>query len=347
MKNKKRKWPAIVLTVILLPVLAFVLLCVSRINRHINDYHYDPELPKPGVSVDLKYDDAGTDLYIRWCNLLDGIQTSAWKAPEEIVKKPLKVTARDGYEIGGYIQEPTGCEGEKLPTMLYCHGGAFFLTMMNCQLDIGAYYADALHCRVLLPEYHTSLDAPYPTPVYDCYDTLQWIAESGQADTDRVMIYGDSAGGCLAAEVTLLCCDEGLLQPVCQMLIYPVTDTSQEYSSLTEFEYAVWPREANLRMWKVYLDSITPTAADYAVPMLREDFAGVPKAYVEAAEKDTLCDQDAAYAEKLRAGGVDVTFRTVEGAYHGFDGPVENSFVQRILKERVNWLQAALDGIRE
>lgn len=345
MKKTKRKWPFLVLAVILLPILVFALLCVSRINRHINDYDYDPELPKPAVGVDMKYDDAAADLYIRWCNLLDGIQISMWKAPEGIVKKPLRVSARDGFEIGGYILEPEGCEGEILPTMLYCHGGAFFLTMMSCQLDMGAYYADALHCRVVLPEYRSSLDAPYPTPVYDCYDTLQWIAESGETDTDRVMIYGDSAGGCLAAEVTLLCCDEGLLQPACQMLIYPVTDTSQEYSSLTEYEYATWPREANLRMWKVYLNGLAPTAEDYAVPMLREDFDGMPKAYVEAAEMDTLCDQDIAYADRLRAGSVDVTFRTVEGAYHGFDGPVENPFVQRVLKERVSWLRAVLDEI--
>ena len=129
------------------------------------------------------------------------------------------------------------------------------------------------------------------------------------------------------------------------MLIYPVTDTSQEYSSLTEYEYATWPRESNLRMWKVYLNGLAPTAEDYAVPMLREDFDGMPKAYVEAAEMDTLCDQDIAYADRLRAGSVDVTFRTVEGAYHGFDGPVENPFVQRVLKERVSWLRAVLDEI--
>lgn len=343
---KGRKWRrfAVIMALILLPVLALALLCLGRINWAVNQYDYDPELPRPAIGIDFKYEDVGTDLYIRWCNLFDNFQTSRWKAPEGIVRKPLQVTARDGYEIGGYILEPEGCEGETLPTMLYCHGGGFFLTMMNCQLDLGAFYADALHCRVVLPQYRTSLDDPYPTPVHDCYDTLKWIAESEETDLDRVMIYGDSAGGCLAAEVTLLCCDEKLLQPACQMLIYPVTDTSQDYPSITAYENATWPREANLHMWKIYLNGLTPTATDYAVPMLREDFAGMPKAYVEAAEMDILCDQDAAYAEKLQNGGVDVTFRTVEGAYHGFDGPVQNSFVQRILKERIEWLRSVLDA---
>ena len=343
MKKTRRKWPAVVLTLIFLPILVFALLCMSRINRKINDYNYHPDLSRPGVSVDLKYDDIVTDSYIRWCNLLDNTLTALWKAPEGIVKRQLQVSTRDGYEIGGYILEPAGCEGEALPAMLYCHGGGFFLTMMNCQLDLGAIYADALHCRVVLPQYRTSLDDPYPTPVYDCYDTLRWLAESGEVDPDRIMIYGDSAGGCLAAEVTLLCCDESLLKPACQMLIYPVTDTAQDYPSLTAYEHAAWPREANQRMWKVYLNGFTPNAADYAVPMLREDFTGVPRAYVEAAEMDTLCDQDIAYAGKLSDGGVETTLRIVEGAYHGYDGDVNNSFVQQIVKERIAWLQAALD----
>ena len=345
MKKIKQKWLVIVLALILIPILFFVLLCISRINRDVNKYAYNPELPRPGIGVAFDHDDLGTDLYIRWCNLLDNAQTSLWKAPAGVVKKPLKVTARDGYRIGGYILEPEGCEGEILPTMLYCHGGGFFLTMMNPQLDLGAVYAEKLHCRVVIPQYRTSLDNPYPTPVHDCYDTLKWIAESGETDLDRVILCGDSAGGCLAAEVTLLCCDEGLLQPACQMLIYPVTDTSQEYPSLKTYEHTTWTREANLRMWKVYLDDFAPDKTDYAVPMLREDFAGMPKAYVEAAEMDALCDQGIAYAGKMKNAGVDVTLKTIKGAYHGFDNTVNNPFVQKVVEQRIEWLREALDKV--
>ncbi len=329
--------------VILLPILLFSLLCVCRINTHVVDYPYDPAFPKPGPAVNFKYDDAAADLYIRWCNLLDNGMTAAWKAPEGVVKKALHVTAQDGYSVGGYLLEPVGCEDEVLPTILYCHGGGFFLTMMNAQLDIGAVYAEALHCRVFLPQYRTSLDWPYPTPLNDCYDTLRAIAASPLTDLSCVMIYGDSAGGCLAAEVTHRCCDEGLLTPAAQMLIYPVADRAQHYPSLTEYENATWPREANIRMWKLYLNGYEPTAADYAVPMEHESFPAYPPTYVEAAQMDILCDQDIAYAGKMKAAGADVTLVQIPGAYHGFDGDVNNAAVRSVIDSRIAWLWDALE----
>ena len=344
MKKVSKRPVIIACSILLILILIFAILFVSRINWAGRDYTYSPELPNPGVGIDFKYDDVLADLYIRWCNAYDNMLTSLWKAPKGVVKKPLRVTMRDGVTIGGYILEPEDGTGEKLPTMLFCHGGGFFLTMMNSQLDIGAIYADQLHCRVILPQYRTSLDHPYPTPVYDCYDVLRWIADSADADLDRIMIYGDSAGGCLAASVTQMCCDEKLLQPCCQMLIYPVTDTAQHYSSLTIYENATWTRESNIRMWKLYLSGYEPSEEDYAVPMLRENYDGIPKAYIEGAEMDTLYDQAMAYAEKMRAAGVDVTTETVEGAYHGYDGATQNPFVQKALQNRIDWLKAVLSG---
>ncbi len=344
MKKPQHRWWIPFAAVILLPILIFALVCVCRINRHVRDYPYAPELPQPGPSVDFKYDDAFADLYIRWCNLLDNGMTAAWRAPEGVVKKDLRVTTQDGRTIGGYLLEPEGCENETLPAMLFCHGGGFFLTMMNSQLDAGAVYARELYCRVYLPQYRTSLDAPYPTPLNDCYDTLRQIAGSPLTDTERVMIYGGSAGGCLAAEVTHRCCNEGLLMPLAQMLIYPVTDRAQHYPSLIEYQYATWPREANIRMWKLYLDGYEPTAADYAVPMEHESFPPYPKTYLEAAEMDILCDQDLAYAGKMKEAGVEVALQTVPGAYHGYDGDVTNSLVRRMLDLRVAWLRELLDA---
>lgn len=343
MNKRVMKGILIGIAIILVPILLFVGVMLTRVNRAQWDYAYNTELPKPGIGVDLNHDDIFTDLYIRWCNLVNGIQSSQWKAPEGITKLPLSVTARDGATIGGYVLVPSGCEDETLPTMLYCHGGGFFLSLMSCQLDLAAVYTEELHCRVVLPEYRTALDHPYPVPVQDCFDTLKFIASDSKTDTDRVLIYGDSAGGCLAASVTQMCCEEQLLKPAAQMLIYPVTDTAQDYPSLISYEHATWSREANVRMWKVYLGGKKPTENDYAIPMLHSSCAGLPQAWVETAEMDTLCDQGAAYANKMMSDGVPVTLRNVEGAYHGYDGSVGNSFVRRMLDERIEWLRTVLE----
>ena len=100
-------------------------------------------------------------------------------------------------------------------------------------------------------------------------------------------------------------------------------------------------------MWKVYLRGLEPTAEDYAVPMLREDFEGLPKAFVEVAEMDALADQGLAYAQKMREDGVDVKLRIIGGAYHGYDGDVSNPFVQAMIKARIEWLAEALSAVED
>lgn len=335
---KKRAILWIVPVAVLVPILVFASVWVSRINRHVNDYTYHPALDTPGPGVDMQYDDVFGIAYLRWCNLLNDAQCAVWHAPDGVSERALSVTTRDGAQIGGHILEPVGTADETLPTILYCHGGAFFLTMMPFQLDHAAAYAEALHCRVLVPQYRLAPDHPYPTPVNDCYDTLQAAILNGSADVNHITILGDSAGGCLATEVTRMCLDEKLVTPVAQLLIYPVTDTDQTYASLTSYAYAPWPMEANRTMWKLYLNGYDPTDHDYAVPMLREDFNGFPPTYVEAAEIDILCDQDLAYADKMAAAGVDVTKVLVPGAYHGYDGNLQNTFVREQLNARIEWL---------
>ena len=59
---------------------------------------------------------------------------------------------------------------------------------------------------------------------------------------------------------------------------------------------------------------------------------------------DILCDQGEAYGEKLQKAGVDVTMQKVPGAYHGYDGDVNNPYVRQMIDLRISWLRDALAG---
>ena len=119
---------------------------------------------------------------------------------------------------------------------------------------------------------------------------------------------------------------------------------SFDTETLTEYEHATWSREANLNMWKLYLDGREASALPYAVPMLMENYKNFPPVYIEPSEMDTLRDQAIAYAEKMRTHGVDVTETVIEGAYHGFDGNMDSELVKRTLEARVNWLKTIENG---
>ncbi len=359
MKNNMRKLLFAGLVVVLQPVMLLCMTCLRRINRRALKYPYNKELPKPGIGVELKYRDKINDLFIHWTNLVNNVGTRKWKVPAGILKAKVSLEMRDGVSIPAYVISTEGSENETLPVIVDYHGGGFFLTLMDFQLELAAFYAKELHCRVVIPQYRTALKHPFPTPLYDCFDTLKLVTADERTDPKRIVILGDSAGGCLAAAVCQMCKDEGEIEPAGQLLIYPVTDISPDYPSLKEYEFATWTTAANERMWEIYLkgmdteeiiagsdellhsifEGVHVKEPGYAIPMLRKSCEGLPKAFVEVAEMDSLCDQGIAYANKLKADGVEVFTTKVPGAYHGYDGSVSNPFVQRMLEERIRWMK--------
>lgn len=307
-------------------------------------YQYHSELRGPGFGVDITNDGPLMRLFIRWNTLVNNILCNGWTAPKGVKKSRVAIQVRGDAKINAWLLEPEG-NSDRLPGILYCHGGAFFMPIMPSSLALAAHYVQKLGCRVIMPQYRLTPKHSYPTPLDDCYDTLACLirqAEAWKLDLDQLIIYGESAGGCLAAEVMHRCRDNALAKPVGQMLIYPVTDCFGNYPSLTEYQFAAWSQKANETMWKLYLPFTLVEEMGDAVPMERENFQSLPLTYVEAAEIDILCDQGIAYAEKMRQSGVEVLSETVPGAYHGFDGEMDSPLVRRVLARRVEVLRQML-----
>ena len=340
MRKRMLRWVAVVIAVFLVYIIVSI---ATSLNTRAGSYDYSAELPKPGLGVDIRNDGLAMRGFIAWNKFYNNIASSAWKAPEGVTKSKITIETQDGTRINCYVLEPSAGKDAVSATMLYCHGGAFFMPILPSSLECAAWYARELGCRVFMPEYRLTPGNPYPVPINDCYDALRYVASLPETDPDRVILYGESAGGCLCAETLNMCLDEGLLKPAAQMLIYPVTDSAQHYDSLSKYAFTTWSQAANLNMWKLYLNERAPETLDYAVPMLRDGFSDYPPVYVEPSEMDALCDQAVAYAEKLGDAGVDVTMRVVEGAYHGFDGAMDSPLVQRVLAERIEWLRTNLE----
>ena len=258
-------------------------------------------------------------------------------------KKVLRI-ANNG-RIPVTIYEPEGIE-ENAPCLIYCHGGAFVLRDRPATHRLAQVYAGAVGCRVVLIQYRTGL--PYPEPLKDCYRGLCWVWENAKQlgiDRKRIAVLGDSAGGALAAGVTLLARDRKGPEICFQMLISPVTDMNMTSWSMRQFvDTPGWNARLNRQMWKLYLSDGQNGRPRYAAPMSAKSLRGLPPAYVETLEIDCLRDEGNTYADRLARDGVPVELNEIRGTFNGYDVYDKNTLVKLSLKRRCLVLIKELRG---
>ena len=152
---------------------------------------------------------------------------------------------------------------------------------------------------------------------------MRWVAEQAgelAIDPDRIAVGGDSAGGNLAAAVTLLAKRHDGPQLAAQLLIYPNTQYGADTASMRENDD---PMHVQPALGAAGTGSTTwpsPTTAWTRWPRRcwPPITAGLPPALVITAEYDPLRDEGELYAERLRAAGVPVELSRYDGMMHGF-----------------------------
>jgi acetyl esterase/lipase len=199
---------------------------------------------------------------------------------------------------------------------------------------------------MLSVEYRRAPEHPYPTPVEDAYAALRWLhdhaAELG-VDPDRIGVMGDSAGGGMAAALTILARERGGPRIARQILLMPMLDDRTTTPDPLIEPFLIWSYEDSLTAWPALLgdaaggDRVPATAA----PSRLEDAAGLPPAYIEVGQLDVFRDEDLAYATKLSRAGVDVEFHLRPGVPHEFDSIAPGSDVaRRAIADRVRVLRS-------
>jgi acetyl esterase len=237
---------------------------------------------------------------------------------------------------------------EKLPAVVYYHGGAFVLTYASSHAVNVAEYANRLNCAVFVVDYRLAPKHIFPKGFEDCYAAMEWVHDQADwlhVDPERIAVMGDSAGGCFSAGVAQKACDEKRIQLRGQCLVYPALDNSCSTFSATNFTDApIFNGVANKKMWEVYLPGYSASNAPaYAAPANRQDLSGLAPAFVETAEFDPLRDEGEAYAKRLLAAGVAVTEHNPKGTIHGYDMIKPNALAQEAIAKRCEFLKKILE----
>lgn len=158
------------------------------------------------------------------------------------IKPPKNLTVRDFYISGFENQKVLVKEiSPELPNdfaLLVLHGGGFGYKTAPHQLINAFEYATKLNCKTYLVDYHLLSKFPFPAAYEDSIKTYEYLvanAEELKINPEKIIVLGDSAGGCLAANLCNTVESKNLPRPCCQVLIYPVTDNSMTTTSMKTF----------------------------------------------------------------------------------------------------------------
>jgi acetyl esterase len=211
-----------------------------------------------------------------------------------------------------------------LPVVVYYHGGGFVIGNIAGWDSVLRLLANDSGCAIVSVDYRLAPENKFPAAVDDAYAALEWVAREAATlgvDPNRIAVAGDSAGGNLAAVVTLLARDRSGPRLAFQLLVYPATDQAtnrSRYASYQQYGDGYFLTK-ELMTWFNDQYASPDTRGDWRMqPLYADSLRGLPPAHVIVAECDPLADEGAAYAQRLRAEGVSVTFVSYPGMIHGF-----------------------------
>jgi len=244
--------------------------------------------------------------------------------PEPVAEvRELSPQRQDGGAVPMRLHRgATADAGKILPVLVYFHGGGWVIGDLETHDSLCRHLANAARCVVVSVDYRLAPEHKFPAAVEDCFFATSWVAEQAEAlgiDRDRVAVGGDSAGGNLAAVVSLLARDRGAPRLCFQALLYPAVDCSMTHPSHERFaEGYLLTRPAMRWFYGHYLRGSADVENWRASPLRAADLSGVAPALVLTAGNDVLCDEGAAYAYRLQQQGVPVQLRHFPDQIHGF-----------------------------
>ena len=224
-----------------------------------------------------------------------------------------------------YYRPAGAAKRDALPVLVFFHGGGWVIGDLDTHDVVCRMLANEGQCAVVSVDYRMGPEAKFPAAVEDAYAATRWVAEEAKSlrvDPTRLAVGGDSAGGNLAAVVSLMARDakdRGGPKIAYQLLIYPATDMHMTTASHASYgEGHLLTRMAMDWFQAQYLSSAKDREDWRASPLLAKDLKGLPPAYVLVGGHDPLRDEGEAYAMAMKKAGVPVVFREFPGQIHGF-----------------------------
>ena len=252
-------------------------------------------------------------------------------------------------EVPVIVCRPTATPGPH-PVVYNTHGGGMVAgNNRTIELACELARAEVLQVAVAAVEYRLAPENPAPAPVEDCYAGLVWLVDNAAElgiDPGRVVVSGNSAGGCLAAGTALLARDRGGPRLIGQTLQCPMLDDRCGSVSMAQLgDAGLWDGRSNLAGWTALLGDRrgTDDVSCHSAPARAEDLSGLPPLLLDVGSYEALRDEAVAYVTRIWQAGGEAELHVWSGAFHSFDEWVPDAVVSRAANAaRIAWLRRLL-----
>jgi acetyl esterase len=237
--------------------------------------------------------------------------------------------------------------GTELPLIVWTHGGGWVLGGLDGEEGTARQMATVGQLAILSVDYRLAPEHCFPAAFDDARACFDWaVAHRRELSVTQVGVGGASAGGNLAAAVSIACAGEGGPSPAHQLLIYPILDCDLDRASMHTFsEGPILHRSHMAWFWDQYVPIVQDRCDWRASPLRAQTPPTLPPATIILAACDPLLDEGIAYATMLEDAGIPVSCIVGEHLTHGFVGmSARVPAAQKILHDAVGMVAAALNG---
>jgi acetyl esterase/lipase len=254
--------------------------------------------------------------------VMDIIKENNISVPPSLVDTTGKDIPVSGGTIHARIYTPTGSDSS-YPVIVYYHGGGWVIADLDVYDASARGLAEQAKAVVVSVHYRQGPESKFPTAHNDAFAAYQWVLKNAaiiKGNPKLVAVAGESAGGNLACNVSIMARDKGVVMPVHQLLVYPVANNDMNDESYQKYGTAK-PLNKPLIEWMVknYLPN-TAASADPRISLVKANLKGLPPTTIVAAEIDLLQTEGKLLVDKLKEAGVAVEYKLYEGVTHEFFG---------------------------
>ncbi|MDP5276032.1 alpha/beta hydrolase [Chengkuizengella axinellae] len=255
----------------------------------------------------------------------------------------------DNSKVRLVITKPKNIEKQLNPFIYSMHGGGMIVGSPELDHEKHAFLAHHYHFVAVSVDYRLAPEFSQPAQLYDCYSGIKWCidhAEELNIDTEKVAVFGESAGSGLAGGLALFIRDQQEFNIQHLRLSVPMLDDRTAIKEAHPFngEY-FFNHTINDFGWKSVLNQKPGTEgiSEYYSPGRANNLKGLPSTYLCVGSIELFADETLDFAKQLMYDGVPVELHLYPG-YHHLGLSVPEAYHAK--RENENSLNALLRALK-